>query len=96
MFKGDDRLRGRLIEALMCDFRIDAREIVEAFDISPEALLSMFQRVDNAFDQLLDVSEEGLFIPQRARPLTRIIARQYGDQSDGHQLPADGPRRHGQ
>ncbi len=76
-FKGDDRLRARLIEALMCDFRIDAAEILRDFDISREALFTMFREANTRFENILVISDNGLFIPQEARPLTRIIARAF-------------------
>ena len=76
-FKGEDLLRGRLIEALMCDFRIDAAEILDRFDVSRPDLFAMFRRVNAEFDNLLEVTDDGLFIPQPARPLTRMIARGF-------------------
>lgn len=76
-FKGDDLLRGRLIEALMCDFRIDAGEITDRFAISRSELFGMFQQIDAAFEHLLEITEDGLYIPQAARPLTRMVARAF-------------------
>lgn len=76
-FKGDDLLRARLIEALMCDFRIDSAEILRDFDISRADLYAMFTAANNTFDHLLEVSDNGLFIPEPARPLTRMIARSF-------------------
>ncbi len=76
-FKGQDSLRARLIEALMCDFRIDTQEIAGSFDISVAELSDMYQKANSAFDGLLDASENGLFIPPAARPLTRMIARSF-------------------
>ncbi|MBO9451780.1 oxygen-independent coproporphyrinogen III oxidase [Tropicibacter sp. R16_0] len=78
-FKGQDTLRGRLIEALMCDFRIDQAEILRDHDISPSALTALFDQVNRAFDGVLRVSNEGLFIPPEARPLTRMIARGFDE-----------------
>lgn len=77
VFKGEDRLRSRLIEALMCDFRIDADEILRDYEISHEALLGMFRAADSAFENMLQITEDGLFIPKEARPLTRLIARNF-------------------
>ncbi len=75
VFSGDDKLRSRLIEALMCDFRIDADEICTRFSISRAALKDILGKTDQAFPGLLDLSEAGLSIPPAIRPLTRIIAR---------------------
>ncbi|MEI4232617.1 oxygen-independent coproporphyrinogen III oxidase [Roseovarius sp. D22-M7] len=87
VFSDADRLRGRMIEALMCDFRIDAAEITRDFDISPEALHALLSEVDQAFDGHLNLDEDGLSIPRAARPLTRMIARAldtYEMSEQGH------------
>ena len=75
VFSGEDKLRGRMIEMLMCEFRIDAAEIRECFDISGDKLREMFAEADRAFPEMLAISEAGLAIKPEARPLTRIIAR---------------------
>ncbi|WP_333869730.1 oxygen-independent coproporphyrinogen III oxidase [Cypionkella sp.] len=74
-FAGDDRLRGRIIEALMCDFHISRAEILRDFEVTPEALQAMFAAADRAFPQMLDLTEAGLSIPIDSRPLTRMVAR---------------------
>ncbi|GAB4539607.1 MAG: oxygen-independent coproporphyrinogen III oxidase [Ruegeria sp.] len=77
LFKGQDILRARLIEALMCDFRIDTAEILRDHDISAAELTAMYQRANDAFDGLLQITDDGLFIPPEARALTRMIARTF-------------------
>ena len=77
VFSAEDRLRGRLIEAVMSDFRIDAAEILRDFDISRDRLFGMFREANARFDNLLQITEDGLFVPQEARPLTRLIARSF-------------------
>jgi len=87
VFSQDDRLRARLIEALMCDFRIDAAEITRDFGISPAALEAMLGAVAKHFEGHLSLDEKGLAIPVEARPLTRMIARHfdaYGMNAEGH------------
>jgi len=66
-----------LIEQLMCEFRIDATEITRDFDISSAALHDMLSKVARAYAGHLKLDDSGLFIPQEARPLTRMIARQF-------------------
>ncbi|SHH26523.1 oxygen-independent coproporphyrinogen III oxidase [Cognatishimia maritima] len=82
-FAGDDRLNARLIEAVMCDFAVDANEICGDFGITQAALRRRFEEVNTLFDGLLSVTENGLFIPEDVRPLTRLIARAFDvyDQS---------------
>ncbi|MTH98731.1 oxygen-independent coproporphyrinogen III oxidase [Roseibium sp. RKSG952] len=77
LFKGQDVLRARLIEALMCDFRIDSAEILRDYDVSVSELQRMYRTTNVAFDGLLKITDEGLFIPVEARPLTRMIARSF-------------------
>lgn len=76
-FTAEDKLRGRIIEALMCDFKVLTSEIASSFEISAAQLRSMFDDVNKAFDGLLVVSDDMLFIPEPARPLTRMIARHF-------------------
>ncbi|WP_299664206.1 oxygen-independent coproporphyrinogen III oxidase [uncultured Ruegeria sp.] len=77
LFKGQDVLRSRLIEALMCDFQINSNEILRDYDISAAELQQMYAKANSAFDGLLRVDENGLFIPPDARALTRMIARSF-------------------
>ncbi|WP_171103689.1 oxygen-independent coproporphyrinogen III oxidase [Ruegeria sp. HKCCD7255] len=81
VFKGQDVLRARMIEALMCDFRIDSAEILRDFDVAAGALHQMYANANAAFDGLLRVDDTGLSIPPEARALTRMIARNF-DQYD--------------
>ncbi|MBN2907593.1 MAG: oxygen-independent coproporphyrinogen III oxidase [Rhodobacteraceae bacterium] len=77
VFTPDDNMRSRLIEALMCDFRIDTAEITETFGISKQELTRMFQEVADGFPGFVDVTNEGLSVPEHGRPLTRMIARGF-------------------
>lgn len=76
-FSDDDHLRGRLIEALMCDFAINTAEIAEGFGLARETVHTMLADVERQFDGLLHLDETGLSVPVEARPLTRIIARSF-------------------
>lgn len=77
VFAGEDLMRARMIEALMCDFCIDAQEIQNDFGVSSDLLQSLFSAANRRFDGLLEVTEQGLFIPPRARALTRMVARAF-------------------
>jgi oxygen-independent coproporphyrinogen-3 oxidase len=78
-FQGEDRLRARIIEALMCDFAVSTKELSADFGLPPAKARAMFDRVNADFEGLLDVSDDGLRIPEAAYPLTRIIARAFDD-----------------
>ena len=77
VFTDQDKLRSRMIEQLMCEFRIDAKEMIDRFAIAPADLRAMLDTTNQSFDGLLQVSDEGLFVPHEARPLTRMIARSF-------------------
>ncbi len=77
VFTADDKMRSRMIEMLMCDFRIDSAEILRDHEISRTELSSMLARVVSQFDGLLEVTDDGLVIPLAARPLTRMVARAF-------------------
>jgi oxygen-independent coproporphyrinogen-3 oxidase len=81
-FKGEDKLRARLIEATMCDFRIDSTEILADFDVSSAALQQMFASVAQQFPDALQILPDGLYIPEQFRPLTRMIARSFDAYDD--------------
>ncbi|KPA21037.1 Oxygen-independent coproporphyrinogen-III oxidase [Shimia sp. SK013] len=77
VFKGEDLVRGRIIEALMCDFRVDRAEIQNRFDVSERWLSDLFSTVATQFPDMVAIDAFGLSIPDRARPLTRMIARAF-------------------
>lgn len=77
VFAGEDLLRARIIEALMCDFKVDRAELLRDFDTTAEAIEAMFQVAQTTFGDMVLVNGDGLSIPPRARPLTRMIARAF-------------------
>nr|WP_319947177.1 oxygen-independent coproporphyrinogen III oxidase [uncultured Shimia sp.] len=86
-FKDDDKLRSRLIEALMCDFQINSQEIIDTFGISQSELQNVYRPLVEGFPDMLEVTPQGIFIPEKARPLTRMMARAldiYGLDKAGH------------
>lgn len=76
-FTGEDTLRARIIEALMCDFFVSRAELLRDFDVTPARVEALFQRAAEEFGDMVRVTEEGFLIPERARPLTRMIARAF-------------------
>jgi oxygen-independent coproporphyrinogen III oxidase len=76
-FKGEDLLRARIIEALMCDFRVSRDELLRDFDTDAARIDTLFHRARDEFGDMVRVTDEGLFIPDRAKPLTRMIARAF-------------------
>jgi oxygen-independent coproporphyrinogen III oxidase len=76
-FAGEDLLRARIIEALMCDFRVSRSELLRDFDVTPARVDALFASAASEFGDMVRVTEDGFFIPERARPLTRMIARAF-------------------
>ena len=76
-FSNEDKLRGRLIEALMCDFHISRAEILRDHDIMPDRLADLFAGVARDFPGMVEVTDAGFSILPEARPLTRVIARGF-------------------
>ncbi|MCF3973097.1 oxygen-independent coproporphyrinogen III oxidase [Paracoccus salsus] len=72
----DDILRGRMIEALMCDFRIDTREMQQRYGVSAARLESLLAPLLDRFGSVIRTSADGLCITPEGRPLTRMIAHQ--------------------
>jgi oxygen-independent coproporphyrinogen-3 oxidase len=85
VFTADDRLRGRAIEQLMCDFRIDQKALES--EIGPEAarLRPVHAAVKAAFGDFVDLSLDGIFVHPEGRAVIRMIAARYdGYDVSGH------------
>ena len=67
----------------MCDFRVSSAELIRDFGATEAQLAPMFAAAKAQFGDMVSLTPEGLAIPPRARPLTRIIARAFDayDQS---------------
>lgn len=76
-FTPEDLLRGRIIEALMCDFVVRRAEILDTHAVTEERLDMLLRAACEKFPDMLRCTDEGLFIPHAARPLTRMIARHF-------------------
>ena len=86
-FSPDDLLRGRLIEALMCDFKISLPEMLAQFPNRESYIRGLLSGAAAYFGDLVELKETGLRILPQGEPLTRIIARHfdaYDMSSAGH------------
>ncbi|WBU62864.1 oxygen-independent coproporphyrinogen III oxidase [Paracoccus aerodenitrificans] len=88
VFSDEDLWRARMIEALMCDFRIGSGEMKQRFGLNDAALADLFRPILARFGQMVTLEQDGsLFIPEDCRPLTRMIARMldaYDISEKGH------------
>ena len=76
-FAGDDLLRARIIEALMCDFRVARAPLIRDFGVAPARLDAMLRKAVDAFGDMVRLDDEALTVRSEARPLIRIIARSF-------------------
>lgn len=76
-FTAKDHLRGRIIEALMCDFRVAYSDLASRFALSQSEFNAFATAVDAAFPKMLKTSDTAIEIREHARPLTRMIARHF-------------------
>ncbi|MGZ2259211.1 oxygen-independent coproporphyrinogen III oxidase [Roseobacter sp. A03A-229] len=74
-FGGEDLLRARIIEALMCDFEVRFDDIAQRFPGAVRRVAELLQSASDQFGEMVHLAETGLRIRPEGRPLTRIIAR---------------------
>jgi len=87
VFSAQDKMRSRIIEALMCDFKVDTAEICARFQVPRSEVDAILRRTQEKFAGLLTLNSSGLFIPSEIRPLTRMIAHSvdaYEMSPEGH------------
>ncbi len=88
-FTGDDRFRARVIEELMCTFRIDL-DAIEAEFAAPEVDLRLeLARIHQKYAPFTTHDGAVFEITPRGQPLTRMIAREfdaYSMDASGHSL----------
>ena len=76
-FGGDDLLRGRLIEAVMCEFGLDLAALSRELGLSAAQLHALAAPVAEQFDGFVDLTDSRLHIRPEGRALTRMIARGF-------------------
>ncbi len=77
VFVGDDLLRARIIEALMCDFSVSTEELVARFGVGRAEVAALYRDALETFAGFVEVTGTGLEIRPEGRPLTRMIARSF-------------------
>ena len=76
-FRGEDLLRARIIEALMCDFHVSSAEIERDFGLSRAKFEALCAPIAAHFGAFVTLDAKGLSIPPAGRPLTRMIAARF-------------------
>jgi len=77
VFTADDKFRGRIIEALMCDFEVETADIVSSFGVSEDTLNRLYTQASNQFAGMVEITPTHFRIRPQARPLVRMIARVF-------------------
>ncbi len=85
-FAGEDLLRARIIEMLLCDFAADLRAAAAETGQPAALALGMAEGLERAFPGVVDVRGGGVAIRDEGRPLTRMIARHF----DAYEAAATG------
>jgi oxygen-independent coproporphyrinogen-3 oxidase len=73
----EDKLRGRAIEMLMCDLRIDVSALRDAFGAAAGGLASLHSAACQRFAGLVTVTPDAVEILPQGRPLVRMMASLY-------------------
>ncbi|WP_278923342.1 radical SAM protein [Pseudophaeobacter profundi] len=81
-FQGDDRLRGRMIEALLCHFTIRSADLVAEFPEAAPQVNALLDKACAAFPGVLIRTAEGVDLPPDARPLARVVAQAFDAYAD--------------
>lgn len=77
-FSGDDRLRGAIIERLMCDFAVDVDAVARAFGHDVHVFDSEIKNLrDLAADGLIEIAGRSLRLRPEGRVLARIAAAAF-------------------
>ena len=77
VFAGEDRLRGRLIEMVMCDFAVHLSAVLAEFPQDELVVRRLLKSAAAKFGDLVDHAPDRLLIRPEGHPLTRIIARHF-------------------
>jgi len=87
VFKGQDRLRARMIEMLMCDFVIPLDHLLAEFPDNKAAVAPIMAAAAETFKGMVRMTPEAFEILPEGRPLARMIARafdEYEMRAEGH------------
>ena len=76
-FTDDDRMRGWVIERLMCDFRFSVREAGSRFGPAAHTVLAEATLVTQDAQPMLVRDGDAFAVPRPHRPLVRVVAARF-------------------
>jgi len=77
VFSGDDNARARVIEELLCYFRVDFAALAEELAQPVDTFVKMVEGLSEVMPNTTDLQNNVLTIRDDARPLARMIARHF-------------------
>ncbi|MGV6811865.1 MAG: oxygen-independent coproporphyrinogen III oxidase [Brevirhabdus sp.] len=75
-FTQEDRIRGAMIEEVMCYFSINAARVAQTAGCSVDDVFARLEGLENTFPGQLKINAEGMVLLPHAQPLARMVARQ--------------------
>jgi oxygen-independent coproporphyrinogen-3 oxidase len=88
-FKGQDRLRGEIIERIMCDYRVDLGQLCASHGVEAEDVIASAAGLTQLERDGLTALRAGILeVPTEARPLVRAVAAAFDEYL------GQGPARH--
>ena len=82
-FKGDDLLRGEIIERLMCDLKVDVDAVCAKYDVDPTPYRAEFAKLNNLLaDGYASIDGGKLAMSEDGRSLVRIAAAAFDTYLD--------------
>jgi oxygen-independent coproporphyrinogen-3 oxidase len=76
-FTQEDHLRGRIIEAVMCDFEVSVAELKNRFPKQSSHAMALLRSAVDQFGDLVELDVNRFRILKEGEPLARIIARHF-------------------
>jgi oxygen-independent coproporphyrinogen-3 oxidase len=76
-FSRDDRVRGRIIEALMCDFAADPRAIAAELGMSESFAAELELLAPLAAQGIVDIDRGNVAVTEAGRPFVRLVAAAF-------------------
>ncbi len=77
-FRGEDRLRGEVIERLMCDLTADVDALARRHGAAPGAFATeMERRAPLIDDGICTVEENHVTVTEKGRPFVRLVAAAF-------------------
>ena len=84
VMSADDRLRGAMIERLMCDFTLDLGQIARDHDVPMAQLTAMTEKLRMQFADFLSCQDHRIQLVHAARLIARLVAQEL----DAYEMPA--------